>query len=73
MKDGAYDSIREALPITGRQVADVTCDDWEDVCAEYPRPEDRVTRVYVHFDDGSTLTFHTTEALEFAYDGYEEA
>jgi hypothetical protein len=70
--DGHYDSIREALPITGKSVVDVTCDDWSDVCAEFPEPADRITHVYVHFSDGSTLSFLTSEAIGFSYDDYPD-
>lgn len=67
-----YGSIRDALPITGKRVVEVTCEDWEDVCARYSNPEDRVSEVYVHFEDGSTLTFLVTEERGFRYDGYPE-
>lgn len=69
----SFGTIRDALPVSGKAVVDVTCDDWEEICREYPNPEDReVTKVYVHFDDGSTLTFHCSENVGFLYDGHPE-
>jgi hypothetical protein len=66
-------SIRDALPITGRTILEVTCTDWEEVVARYPNPDDRKSRIYLHFDDGSTASFVVGEGdLAFSYDGYAE-
>src|SRR4051812_47302817 len=70
-KQGRPVTIREALPIVGRRVIEVTCEDWDDLCREQPNVEQRVTPVYVHFDDGSTLTFVTNQRSGFWYDGDE--
>jgi hypothetical protein len=70
-----FESIREALPIVGKRVVEVTCDDWEEVCEQHPEPEERASNVYVHFDDGSTLTIvltPETPSSGFSYDGFEE-
>jgi hypothetical protein len=69
-------SIRSYLgDIKGRRVVEVTCDD------EYKRQaitdpfdgseaEVKVKCVYLHFDNGHTLTFQTIEdQLGFNYDG----
>lgn len=71
--NGTVETIREALPITGRTIVDITTDDWDDVCAEFPDPEDRISRVYVHLDDGSTCSFVIGDGnLAFSFDGYPE-
>lgn len=64
-----YESIREALPIIGKRVVEVTCDDWDDIVAAEPDPELRVSKIYVHFDDGSTLAFELGSG--FHYDGFD--
>lgn len=68
-----YASIRDALPITGKRVVEVTCGDWGEAAAASPNLEDRVSTVYLHFDDGSTLTFFVTEQRGFCYDGHKDS
>lgn len=53
----AVSSIREALPITGRTIVEVTTDDWSEVQKKYPDIKERQSRIYLHFDDGSTASF----------------
>jgi hypothetical protein len=66
-------SIRNYLPLAGKRVVDVTCDD--DYEPFLLRDKDdvvevRVKRVYLHFEDGHTLTFHSIEdQLGFGWDG----
>ena len=67
-----YPNIREALPITGKTIADVTCDDWEDIVREQPDPKTRRSMVYLHFTDGATLGFSVTQDHGFHFDGYDE-
>jgi hypothetical protein len=80
-----FDTIRDALPICGKRVIEVTCDDEYESCpialsfgsgttdAEgrvqglYIPPSSK--RVFLHFDDGTTLTFWTDAARGFEYDG----
>ena len=50
-----HESIREALPVVGRTILEVTCDDWDEVKAKQPNHEFRVSQVYLHLDDGSTI------------------
>ncbi len=66
-------SIREALPITGRKIIEITCTDHEEVVEMYPNPADRRSRIYLHFDDGSTASFVIGEGdLAFSYDGFPD-
>lgn len=66
-------SIREALPITGRTILEVTCTDWDETVTQYPDPKDRISRVYLHFDDGSTASFVIGQGnLAFSYDGFPD-
>lgn len=66
------ETIREALPITGRLIVEITTDDWDDVVSKYPNPADRISRVYLHLDNGSTASFVIGEGrLAFSYDGFD--
>lgn len=66
-------SIREALPIIGRTVLEITTDDWKEVQAKYPHIESRQSRIYLHFDDFTTVSFVIGEGdLCFSYDGFPE-
>jgi hypothetical protein len=66
-------SIREALPVTGRIILEVTATDWEDVVAEQPDPATRISRIYLHFDDGSTASFAVGDGdLAFSYDNFPD-
>jgi hypothetical protein len=67
-----WDTIREALPIVGKKIVEITADDWDDVVAEQPDVETRVSQIYLHLDDGSTVGFFVTEHRGFTYDGYKE-
>ena len=66
-------SIREALPIVGRTILEITTDDWEEVRVRYPHVENRQSRIYLHLDDGTTASFAIGDGdLAFSYDGYTE-
>lgn len=66
-------SIREALPIIGRTILEITTDDWEEVRAKYPCIENRQSRIYLHFDDGTTASFVIGNGdLCFSYDGFPD-
>lgn len=63
----SVDSIREALPLIGRTVLEITSDDFD------PSHKVDVSRIYLHFDDGSTASFPVGEnELAFSFDGYPE-
>ncbi len=70
-------SIRQFLgKIKGQRVIEVTCDDdptpMRLVFDGAPVVAD-VTRIYLHFEDGSTATFYALEdQLGFNYDGESE-
>lgn len=67
------ETIREGLPITGRKIVDLTTDDWDEVVAKYSNPSDRISRCYLHFEDGSTASFVIGDGdLAFSYDGFPE-
>jgi hypothetical protein len=73
MPDISVDSIREALPITGRTILEVTCTDHAEDILKYPNPDERKGRIFLHLDDGSTASFVVGEGdLGFSYDGYPE-
>lgn len=66
-------TIREALPVIGRMVVEITCDDHDEIAEKFPNPADRISRIYLHFDDGSTASFVVGEGdLAFCFDGYPE-
>ena len=67
-----WSNIREALPVEGKTIALVTCDDWEDVCREQPDRAVRRSMVYLHFTDGTTMGFYVTHDYGFFYDGHAE-
>lgn len=67
-----WETIREALPIAGKKILEVTCDDWDEVKADQPDPDSRVSKIYLHLDDGSTVGFFVTQDRGFTYDGYKE-
>jgi hypothetical protein len=61
----AVTSIREALPITGRRIVEITTTDFE--------PGMEESRVYLHLDDGSTVSFAIGDGnLGFSYDGFPD-
>ena len=69
----AISSIREALPIVGRTILEITTDDWDEVKAKYPDISERQSRIYLHFDDGSTASFCIGEGDKaFSYDGFPD-
>lgn len=75
MSGQEFDNVREVLaPLIGRVLIEVTQDDWEDVCRDHPDPEERESRIYLHFDDGTTLAFNATRDAGFCYplDGVQE-
>ena len=71
MSEIVWHSIRDALPVAGKRVVEVTCDDWEEVKERFPNLADRVSQVYLHFDDGSTLGIFVTQERGFTYDAVE--
>lgn len=77
MSNETYESIREALPIVGKKVVEVTCSDHGEPldCCDREAIEDfsGLGHIYLHFDDGSTATFHVIDdRLGFHYEGEEE-
>jgi hypothetical protein len=71
--DVSIKSIRDALPIVGRTILEVTCTDHAEDVANYPNPADRKSRIFLHLDDGSTASFVVgQDELAFSYDGYAE-
>jgi hypothetical protein len=69
-EDGSFETrdIRDFLgPLIGKTILDVTTDDWDEVCAEYPNPEDRESNVYLHLSDGTTAAFRVLGAAGFGY------
>lgn len=72
MFEKIFDSVREALPIVGKTVVEITCDDKEDSCCNACPG---FQHVYIHFDDFSTLTIHIRPGepgveVGFHYDGH---
>jgi hypothetical protein len=66
-------SIRDALPITGRTIVEITTDDWDEIKEKYPHIEERQSRIYLHFDDGSTASFCIGEGDKaFSYDNFPD-
>lgn len=60
-------TIRDALPVIGRTILGITQDDFEG-----PIPPDQLTSVYLHLDDGSTITMQVSQEVGFSYDGYPD-
>lgn len=64
----ASDDIRDFLGgLIGKTILDVTTDDWDEVCEEYPNPADRESFVYLHLSDGTTAAFATLGNAGFCY------
>lgn len=72
--EDSVDNIRELLGgLVGKSIIEVTQDDWDEVCAEYPVPEERESCVYLHLSDGTTLAICVMGAAGFCYPYGEEA
>lgn len=72
MAEKVWNTIREALPIAGKTVIEVTCDEQGDPCCEHCPG---FSHIYLHFDDFSTLTLHCRAGdngseVGFHYDGH---
>lgn len=62
------ENIRDFLgELAGLTIVDVTQDDWDEVMAEQPNPDERESCVYLHLSNGKTLAFRVCGGSGFCY------